>query len=169
MNRIFAVIMAVALLVSLNAGADTLISGTWRKGSNITEPKPQKSKNMETIVGGFGVRKDGAAYVLQVRMHQPFKRPMRIKAEFQNPEGEPFVEEGEIPANHRSLNLVHGPVKGLKIHRSYWVKISIFEREDFEKPVDVLEQNIKSYVDTTGEAILVKPGLEDMPQDKGAR
>jgi hypothetical protein len=87
-----------------------------------------------------------------------------VKAELQNPLGEAFVEEGEIPAGQRAVEIIHGPVKGLKIHRSYWVKVSIYEKEEHTTPVDILTQNIKSYVDTTGEEILIKTGLEQVKE-----
>jgi hypothetical protein len=155
------VFLAVFMLCSLNVFADTLISGTWRKGSNVTEPQPQKSKYLKTIVGGVAVTETRVSYVLDAEIYKPFKRAMFLRAEFENPEGEPFIEEAEVPAGQKGLRLVHGPVKGLQVHHSYWVKLSLYELKDRTNPVDVLTQNIKSYADTTGSEILVKTGLTD--------
>ena len=168
MNRLktFFVILGVLGLVTgmtvQRTFADTLVSGVWRKGSNVTEPKPQKSEHLKTVSGGFGSTDDGVKYVLNVAITKPFKEDMYIKAEFQNPLdlNAPFIEEGTIEAGAKSIRLVHGPVKGLKIHRSYWVKISIYPPDDKENPVDTLTQNIKSYFDTTTDEVLMKTGLE---------
>ncbi len=143
--------------------ADTLVSGVWRKGSNITEPKPQKSARLKTVSGGFGSTDEGVKYVLNVAITKPFKENMYIKAEFQNPLdlNAPFIEEGTIEAGAKSLRLVHGPVKGLKIHRSYWVKIYIYALDDKVNPVETLTQHIKSYFDTTTDEVLMKTGLEE--------
>jgi hypothetical protein len=147
-------IMLVVLLVCglvLNAPAETLISGTFRKGSpNLTEPKPEKSKYLKTVIGGVGVSNDQVRYVLNVEIVKPFKRTMYIKVEFDNPQGTPFIEEAEIPAGQRALQVTHGPVKGLKVHESYTIKASLYEVNDRVKPVDVLTQQIVSYADTTG-------------------
>lgn len=156
------IFLIMAALFSPNTFADTLVSGVWKKGSNITEPKPQKSAHLKTISGGFGSTDEGVKYVLNVSITKPFKKPMYVKAEFQNPLdlNAPFIEEGEIPAGHRSLRLVHGPIKDLKIHRSYWVKIYIYALDDKSNPVDTLTQHIKSYFDTATDEILMKTGLE---------
>lgn len=165
-TKIFGFVLAVCLAGTCFIGkgfADTLVSGVWRKGSNITEPKPQSSAHLKTVSGGFGSTDEGVKYVLNVSITKPFKDKMFVKAEFQNPLdlNSPFIEEGEIPAKHRSLRLVHGPIKGLKIHRSYWVKIYIYSLEDRSKPADKLTQHIKSYFDTTTQEVLLKTGLQE--------
>lgn len=168
MNKLKTFVMVLGVLV-LTAGitgqrtfADTLVSGVWRKGSNITEPKGQKSAHLKTVSGGFGSTDEGGKYVLNVAIIKPFKQDMYIKAEFQNPFdlNAPFIEEGTIEAGAKSIRLVHGPVKGLKIHRSYWVKIYIYLPEDKQNPADTLTQHIKSYFDTTTDEVLMKTGLE---------
>lgn len=169
MNRLktFVVILGILVLTAAMTGqrtfADTLVSGVWRKGSNITEPKPQKSAHLKTVSGGFGSTDEGVKYVLNVAIIKPFKQDMYIKAEFQNPFdlNAPFIEEGTIEAGAKSIRLVHGPVKGLKIHRSYWVKIYIYPPEDKQNPADTLTQHIKSYFDTTTDEVLMKTGLEE--------
>lgn len=168
MNRIkifFAVLGVSALMTATvmhKACADTLVSGVWRKGTNITEPKPQKSGHLKTVSGGFGSTDEGVKYVLNVAVTKPFKEDMYIRAEFQNPLdlNAPFIEEGTVEAGAKSIRLVHGPVKGLKIHRSYWVKIYIYPPNDKENPADTLTQHIKSYFDTTTDEVLMKTGLE---------
>jgi hypothetical protein len=166
LRTIFFVLGVLGLITGLIAQttfADTLVSGVWRKGSNVTEPKPQKSAHLKTVSGGFGSTDEGVKYVLNVAITKPFKDDMSIRAEFQNPLdlSAPFIEEGTIEAKAKSIRLVHGPVKGLKIHRSYWVKISIYAPDDKATPVDTLTQNIKSYFDTTTDEVLMKTGLEE--------
>lgn len=164
--KVFFVVLGVFTLIAgtvmHKAFADTLVSGVWRKGSNITEPKPQKSEHLKTVNGGFGSTDEGVKYVLNVAITKPFKKDMDIKAEFQNPLdlNAPFIEEGTIEAGAKTIRLVHGPVKGLKIHRSYWVKIYIYSPDDKTTPVDTLTQHIKSYFDTTTDEVLMKTGLE---------
>lgn len=154
----------VMLLSSPVVGADQLISGIYQKGSNITEPKPQSDQILKTHSGGFGVRDENneAVYVLNVDIIKPYDRTMYVKAEFQNPLNldHPFVEQTEIPAGQSDLRLVYGPVKGLKIHRSYWVRILIYELVDKDKPVEVFLQHIKSYIDNTGPELILKSGLK---------
>lgn len=168
MKKIILLLVLTVLLDGV-AFSNTLISGTYRKGSNITEPKPVKSEHMATEVGGFGfiTATKEVKYVLNVDITKPFDRPMYVKAEFQNPldAERPFFEDATIPAGQKSLNLVYGPVVGLKIHRSYWVKISLYEIGDHNKAVDTLKQNIKSYFDTTNpNDVLIKKGLDSVPQ-----
>jgi len=147
--------LIVLLLVSVNASAETLISGVYRKGSpNATEPKAEKSKYLKTVIGGVGVTDDQVRYILNVDLTKTFKQPMFIRVEFENPMGAPFIEEGEIPAGQKSLQLIHGPVQGLKVHQEYSIKASLYENTDRSKPVDVLTQKVLSYADTTGDKII---------------
>jgi hypothetical protein len=157
------------LTSTVTASAETLISGTFRKGSpNITEPKPEKSKYLKTVIGGVGVSGDQVRYVLNVEITKPFKRPMSIKVEFDNPQGAPFIDEAEIPAGQRVLQLTHGPVKGLKVHELYKIKVSLYEAGDRAKPVDVLTQQIVSYADTTGDAVTYQTA-QPKPEKKKKR
>ena len=166
MTRILGLLMALMLL-STAASAETLISGTLRKESpNASEPKPEKSKYLKTVIGGVGVKGDEVRYVLSVEITKSFKRPMYIKVEFENPQGEPFVEESSIPAGQRALLLIHGPVKGLKVHQKYWIKASLFEADNQTKAVDVLVQKILCYADSSGDHVMYQTA---QPPAKGKK
>ena len=156
--------LALAFVLCLSAGnafADTtLIAGTYHKGSNATEPQPQQSTYLRTIVGGVAVSDKGVSYVMDAEITKPFDRPMFLRAEFENPSGKaPFTEEAQVPAGQRDLRVVHGPVKGLQVPHTYWIKLYVYEVNDHSKPIDVLTQNIHSYVDTTGDKVVVKGGM----------
>ena len=54
-----------------------------------------------------------------------------------------------------ATTLTHGPVKGLNIHHDYKVTYILFEDEARELEVDRIEQEIRSYIDTTGAELLI--------------
>lgn len=140
----------------------TFIAGVQIEGSDITEPNPEKSKYLETFSGGFMVGGNDAYYKFLVEIINPFDRPMFVKVEFFNPldKKHPIEYKSELPVKHKTLTLTHGPVKGLRIYRNYWVRVSLYEIENKDEPIDILKQNVRSYVDTTTDIIGFYRGLE---------
>jgi len=161
-NVLILFIIFVAFVSCGNALARTFLSGVQMKGSDVTEPNPNKSKYLKTYTGGFGVSGNDAFYQVIIEITRPFDRTMAVKVEFYDPtaKNQPIVYENEIPIGHETLTLNHGPVKGLRIFHNYWVRVSIFELGDRNKPIDVLKQNIRSYVDTTTSKIGFYSDLE---------
>ena len=124
------------------------------------EPRPQKSKYLKVAFGGFACTSETAQYDLWVEM-TPLDRPLYIKVEFDDPlnPNVPLVEEVEMKPGTRTLHPVSKPVKALFIKKKYKVRISLYEVDDKENPIDQVTQMVVSYVDSSGANILVKGGM----------
>ena len=60
--------VAVGAAFAAMAAEPLLISGTYQKGSNVTEPRPKKSEFLQTLHGGIAVIGDKAGYYLFTRV-----------------------------------------------------------------------------------------------------
>jgi hypothetical protein len=160
----FLVIFLLALTVSVRATAaePPLVSGLWHKGHNITEPRPKSSNFMRVVEGGFLILPTAAAYRLEVEVSSKLSTPYFMRALFENPAdpANPFLEESVMSQPQKILTLTHGPVKGLRISGDYRITIKIFHRKGDAEPIDVLEQKVRAYVDSTGAAIKMKGGMK---------
>lgn len=154
--------LALTLCSHTNAAEPPLVSGVWHKGHNITEPRLKSSNFMKTLEGGFLVLPTAAAYRLEVEVSAKLSTPYFMQAVFENPADpdKPFVEETVISKPQKILTLTHGPVKGLRISGDYRITVKIFPRKGAAEPIDVLEQKVRSYVDSTGAAIKMKGGMK---------
>jgi hypothetical protein len=160
----FLTIPLLALLVCARteAAEPPLVSGVWQKGHNITEPRPKSSKFMKVLQGGFLVLPTAAAYRLEIEVAAELSTPYFMRALFENPAdpAEPFLEETVVSQRQKILTLTHGPVKGLRISGDYRITIKIFRQKGDSEPIDVLEQKVRSYVDSTGATIKMKGGMK---------
>ena len=88
--------------------------------------------------------------------------PYLMQAFFENPKDskKPFTEETAVSQPKQSLSLTHGPVKGLGIYRDYHITVKIFRHKGDGEPLDVLEQTVRSYIDTTGPVTKLKGGMK---------
>jgi len=164
------IILATFLLFITDlALSNTFISGVQLKGSDITDPNPKESKYLKTFTGGFGIQNQDAYYRFIISIKEPFSRPMFVKVEFKNPidKKTPIIYEVEIPVDHKTLTFTHGPVKGLKIYKTYLVKVFLYEVDNKKDPVDILKQKVRSYVDTTTDTIRFYGGLSSHPDPYG--
>lgn len=155
-----------ALLVGLFSSGwagPIFLAGTYEKGANLTTPRPQVSKFFKTYAGGFDVAKDGAAYKVFVDVTQRRDKPMYVRVEFENPldSKSPLTEEASLSADDNSIALTSKPVKGLKVYSDYIVKVMLYDSKDSEKPLDVLEQKVRSYVDTRGKEPKIYKGMRE--------
>ena len=155
-------LLAFALCGRATAADLPLVSGVWHKGHNITEPRPKSSNFMKVVEGGFLVLPTAAAYRLEIEVSSKLSPPYFIRALFENPADpdNPFVEESVMSQPQKTLTLTHGPVKGLRISGDYRITIKVFRRKGDAEPIDVLEQKVRAYVDSTGPAIKVKGGMK---------
>lgn len=139
------------------------IAGTYQKRlSNITEPKPVKSKYLEVIAGGVVLIDRGAGFFLRLKwMGDPIKGAY-FKIEYPNPKdpSNPLVNDF---LNERGLTqfAFSSPdvVEGLKGYSDYGITVYVFETKDAAEPMDVLKQNVRSYVDTQGKTLIFKKVL----------
>jgi hypothetical protein len=139
------------------------VSGVWQKGHNITEPRPKSSKFVKTIDGGFVFVPAGAAYRVEIEMSAELATPYFMQAILENPldSRNPFIYERVVSTSQKRFTLAHGPVKGLRVYHDYRVEVKIFRNKGDAEPVDVLEQKVRSYVDTRGVAVKVMGGMKE--------
>lgn len=151
-------LVVTVLVLGQAAFADNFIAGTNTQGSNINQPRPQKSRFLRTYAAGFAVSPAEAKYALYADIDPSLGRRIFVRAEFQNPlaPGSPLSEEGEITVGQASLEVVSQPVRGLRRKHTYWVKVYLYETFDRQNPIDILTQNILSNVDSTGDRIVFK-------------
>jgi hypothetical protein len=154
-------LLALALCARAEGAEPPLVSGVWRKGHNITEPRPKSSIFMKVLEGGFLVLPTAAAYRLEIEVSPKLSTPYFMQALFENPldRSKPFTEETVVSQPDRNVTLTHGPVKGLRISGDYRITVKIFRHKGDAEPMDVLEQKVRSYVDSKGSAIKMKGGM----------
>jgi hypothetical protein len=147
---------------NVDYGKEMIASGTWMKGSNITEPRPAKSKYFKVYQGGFCFSERGARYFFIADIIKQLDKPVWIKVECQNPlnKKEPFTEEGEIQPGSGSLSYTSGYIKGLEMKKNYWIKVTVYESEAKVVELDKITQHIRAYVDTRGPEVLIYKDLK---------
>jgi hypothetical protein len=136
--------------------SDHLFSlGTYQKGNNITEPRPQESKYLRTRMGGFEIIQGFAGLKLYIDVIKKPDQRLYTKAIIPNPKNSnaPFVYEHYIDPNTPSTTLTQGPMMGLEIYQDYLVEFILYSDEARSQEVDRLSQKIRSYVDTTGDKL----------------
>lgn len=138
------------------------VTGTYTPGSNLTEPRPRESKFLKTEHAGFVVLEKGAAYYLHARVIQPRSSPIYIRVEYENPRdnGQPFVNDMELPPSRTSLTFSSPDVvSGIRNYGSYTIRATIYENRKSTTPIDTLVQPVRAYVDTTTSEVRVFNGM----------
>jgi hypothetical protein len=138
------------------------ISGIYRPGSDITEPRPAQSRFLATLDGGLVVIGDQVGHYLHARVREKLSAPLYIRIEYEDPLGGPPLEnEEEFPvvADEFEFRAPHG-VRGFKIKSDYQITVRIYERKESTIPIDTLTQKIRAYLDTVGEEPIQFPGLK---------
>jgi hypothetical protein len=169
-KKIFSIITIVYLCFAFNAlylEAETYVSGTYQQGHNATEPRPQKSKFLKTYTGGFAVSERGARYALLIDVITKRSKDYIIKAEYEDPSNKkPIIQEGRLPHKDKSISLGTDYIKGLKIKKDYTVKVYLIDTDTLQT-VDTLIQKVRSYIDTTGDKVIILKGLENKKIQNG--
>jgi hypothetical protein len=139
------------------APENAILLGVWSKGANLTLPRPATSKYFKTHMAGFRLKKDGAHYELFADVIQAREKPLHMVVEFENPLNpeQPIRYEDTLVPESNSIQPYYGPVRGLRMHESYFVKVTLMESREASKPLDQFVQRIRSYVDTQGDAVKV--------------
>lgn len=135
------------------ANEPTFVFGTFQKGSNVTEPKPQKSKYLETVRGGIVVVDDNAAFYLFTKVILQPDKELYVTVEYENPlGGAPFTNDMIFKPDAEALQFSAPDfVRGLKNYADYEITVRIFESKESSSPIDTLKQKVRSYVDTRGD------------------
>ncbi|MGI8497335.1 MAG: hypothetical protein ACR2OG_07125 [Gemmatimonadaceae bacterium] len=138
--------------LALFATEALLVSGTYQKGSNITEPRPKKSEFLQTLQGGIAVIGDKAGYYLFTRVIKKPDKDLYIRIEFEDPAGGPPLTDDTIFRRDAEEFHFSTPqfVKGLRNYSDYMITVNVFESRGAGKPIDILRQTVRSYVDTRG-------------------
>ena len=148
------------------ADKEVLVSGIQYQGSTRIDPRPAKTKYFKVYQGGFKISQYGARYWLLADIIQAVPGELWAVVECENPveHDKPFVEEGPVKAGTKSFFYDgSGPILGLKMSAKYQVKVTLYDSKNKRRILDQLIQQIKSYVDTTGDTVLMAKGMPRMP------
>ncbi len=136
------------------AEGDTVkIPGTYLSGSNLTEPRPTESAMLRLVSAGTVVLENGAGLYAVLEFKAPRTREYYVRSTWPDPldPEQPIVNGAVVPIELSEFGLSSPRViSGLEIYKNYKIEIAVFESEDAIEPVDVLEQKLRSYVDTHG-------------------
>ena len=128
------------------------VTGTYKAGSNVTEPRPRESRFFRTDHAGFVVLENGAAYYIVARVlkHPPTNYQLRVQYENPQDKTRPFVTTGELRPTMDGI-LFRSPdvVWGIRNWGDYTIRIDLFTSPESMEPIDTLIQPVRSYVDTT--------------------
>lgn len=178
MRALIPLLLSAALLSSCSnttsppAGtADgTPISGTYRPGSNLTEPRPASSRFLRTVEGGFATVAGSAAYYLRVSPQAGLPPGAYLRITYPNPQqpDRPYVNDMTFDPSRREMIFSSpGIVPGLRNYQTYTVTVTVHANraaaDAGTPPIDVLKQPIRAYVDTTGPQVQVFRGLRAKP------
>lgn len=161
------VVTACTLTAADKPAPMELVVGTYREGSNITEPRPAQSKYFKTTLGAFHLIRGMAGYKWFIETIKPPEKRLYTRSIIENPQDpkKPFVYEGTIDPDTPSTTITHGPALGLKIYKDYTVEFIAYADEKRKKEVDRLTQKIRSYVDTTGPQLKMFDGMKSRTTD----
>lgn len=139
----------------------TFISGIHQEGHDATEPRPARSRYFKTEIAGFAIADGVAGYQVFIDVITPPSQRIYTRAILENPENPeaPIVYEHYIDPETPSTAMRHLPIKGLKIYKNYQIELVAYADEARTQEIDRLTQKIRSYLDTTGNEILLYRGL----------
>ena len=134
------------------------ISGTYVKGSNLVEPAPVRGKYLEVDVGGVVIIKKGAGFFLKIHIIKTPNSLLYFKIEYPNPldASQPFINGMEYnPDGNVYIFSSPSVIKGLAGYGDYVIKIYVYDNKEAKNPIEILEQTVRSYVDTRENEILI--------------
>ena len=153
-KTIILLILFCSLTVSVLADQtirEILVSGLRLPTDPLrVDPDPQSSPYLLTRVAGFKVSEYGARYFCVWDIVKERDKTIYVRIELENAfnQSKPIIQDGIIGMNAQSLNIVFGPIPGIKMHQMYQVKVTLYDDEARTQEIDQLTQDIKSYVDT---------------------
>lgn len=157
------VIFRFDVIVSAGTIQEILVSGIRSQNDQfLFDPQPQTSKYLKTFQGGFYVSKYGARYYcLWDIITKDRDKNLYVRMELEDPlhKKQPIIQEGVIEPTAQSLHVAYGPIKGLKMYGFYQIRLYLYDDEAKTELIDQLTQNIKSYVDTRKNRLLIDNGL----------
>jgi hypothetical protein len=127
-------------------------NGTFYANKGSKNPKLEVSRYLRTDRAGVMVTQKGANCFIIVSILQEIPKGSYIKVEFPNPgnSSSPSVTGIDHNSGYKGYKFTSpSTVAGLKIGKDYKIKISVLKTKDSTKPIDVLVQNFRSYIDTT--------------------
>lgn len=165
MKKIIIAVFLLGFVLTGRSFADeeVLISGVWFKGATIVDPRPIKSKYFKIFQGGFYTSLKGARYWLLADIIADVPNDLWVMVECEDPlnPDKPFVEEGPVEANSKSFSYGSDYINGLKMFSTYWMRVTLYDSKGKNEVLDKFTQNIKAYVDTTGEKVLISNDLTE--------
>lgn len=136
------------------------VSGLYRQGNDVTEPKKMKSRFLRVDEGGVLLTEAGAKLFVRVRGIEPPEGEMFLKAEFPNPSGgRPSFVELDFKKETTYIFTSPETVRGLKGKDDYIITVGVYLKKDTGRPVDSVVQKVRSYVDTQGKEVLIFDGI----------
>lgn len=171
--RLFISVVCVLLLTScagttgnsplLKQGKPVFSKGTYMPGSNITEPRPVKSRLLSVEHGGFVILESGAAYYLHAVLNEPLTSNVYLRIEYENPRDRehPFVNDMELTPETRAVRFSSPDVVwGIQNYKDYTIRVTAFSSRQSSEPIDSLVQPVRAYVDTTTDKVRVFEGMQ---------
>ena len=133
----------------------TMVRGTRTAGSNITEPSPRSSRYLETQHGGFAVVGKKVGPYLQVKVREAPANPLFIRVHYQTADkSRSLTNTAEFqPRSGGFIFSSPEHIPGIRIYQNYLIRVEIFEFPGSSQAIDTLTQPVRSYVDTTGDAV----------------
>jgi hypothetical protein len=129
-------------------------NGTFYAGKGSKNPKLAVSRYLRADRAGVFVTQNGARCFMEVKVLQEIPQGSYIKVEFSNPgkPSAPYVSGIDYKSGAKGYKFTSPrAVAGLKIGKDYKVTISVLKTKDSTKSIDVLVQEFRSYIDTTGD------------------
>ncbi len=133
------------------------VQGSYQIGHNRTEPHPSASRYFRTNNAGFMIENGEAGYMAFFDVLQLPPERIYTRAILQNPEDSktPIVYDHYVDPGVKSVTVTHFPVNGLRSYKSYWIEFVSYSDEARTQEMDRLTQQVRSYVDTTGDVVLL--------------
>lgn len=143
------------------ARADLFITGIRPPESKGKDPLPETSLYMHTTVAGFIANAYAVGFVMEVHLSKPFTNMVYVETRVENPKDAkaPTIYRTKLAAGSDKIVVRQGPVLALKMKSTITAKVVLFEDETMVKPIDVLEQKVRSHVDTRKPKVDLDPDL----------
>ncbi len=112
---------------------------------------------LETETGGVVIMPGGAGLFLNTRVIKHPNSELYVTVEYENPQGgAPLTNDmlftPEVKELHFSVPVFQ---KGLKSYTDYVITVRVWKKKGSDRPIDILVQKVRSYVDTTGPSSLM--------------
>lgn len=165
MNKFFASLLIIVLASCAPtlreftpSSKNTLISGVYKSGSNMTEPRPVESKYLKVNTGGVVIIRAGAGLFLNVAVKEKPTKDLYLVIEYENPQdpNAPLVNDQVFFKNAEKF-VFSSPstIRGLKSFGDYKITVKIYDSKQKKELLDTLTQKVRSYANTTTDKVFV--------------